>query len=208
MNEKKHDHLKVKICVSGAAETGHCGMDALDRAKDLGREIIRNNAVIVTGATTGFPMWSAIGAKEEGGISIGLSPASTEKEHVESYRLPLDYMDVIIYTGFGYSGRNLLLTRSSDAVIVGCGRIGTINEFTIAYEDHKPIGILQGSWETDEVIKLILDKGHRGDGNVVFDTNPKRLVEKVLKLVEEQKTRDNYVYKNVKIEGGGGKRIY
>ena len=59
---------------------------------------------------------------------------------------------MIIYTGFNYSGRNLLLVRSSDAVIFGCGRMGTLNEFTITFEDKKPIGILQGEWETDDFI--------------------------------------------------------
>ena len=147
--------FKIRICVSGAAETGHCGIDAYDIAKELGKEIIRQGGILTTGATTGFPYWSTMGAKEEKGFSIGLSPAASEREHVNVYRLPLEYLDLIIYTGFGYSGRNLLLTRSSDAVIVGCGRIGTINEFTVAYEDGKPIGILEGDWQTDEVIKNI-----------------------------------------------------
>ena len=137
----KHGHSQIKICVSGAAETGHCGLDALDKAKELGREIARQGAVLVTGATTGFPLWVSMGAKEEGGMCIGFSPAASEKEHVEVYKLPLDYLDLIIYTGFGYAGRDLLLTRSADAVITGCGRIGTIHEFTIAFEDGKPIGI-------------------------------------------------------------------
>src|SRR3989344_453743 len=104
-NSDKHGHNRIKICVSGAAETGHCGVDALDKAKELGREIARQGATLVTGATTGFPLWVAMGTKEAGGISIGLSPAASEKEHVEVYKLPLDYMDLIIYTGFGYSGR-------------------------------------------------------------------------------------------------------
>ena len=116
---KKHGHNQIKICVSGAAETGHCGIDALDKAKELGAEIARQGAVLVTGATTGFPFWVAMGVKEAGGISIGFSPAASEKEHVEVYKLPLDYMDLIVYTGFGYPGRDLLLTRSSDAVICG-----------------------------------------------------------------------------------------
>ncbi len=207
--EKKHQHAKMKICISGAAETGHCGFDALENAKELGREIIRQGAVITTGATTGFPMWSAMGAKEvDGSISIGLSPATTEREHVEVYRLPLDYMDIIIYTGFGYSGRNLLLTRSSDAVIVGCGRVGTINEFTIAFEDNKPVGVLEGVWETDEVIRNILEKGHRGMDNVVFDKDPKELVKKVIELVEKQKMSDRPVYKNHDGVGGEGDRIF
>ena len=59
----KHIHLKYKICVSGAAETGHCAPDALDKAKELGKEIAKHGAVLVNGATTGFPFWSAMGAK-------------------------------------------------------------------------------------------------------------------------------------------------
>ena len=142
---------------------------------------------MVNGATTGFPFWAAIGAKEEGGFCIGLSPAGSEKEHVDGYNLPLDYMDVIIYTGFGYSGRNLLLTRSADAVILGCGRWGTINEFTIALEDGKPMGVLNGSWETDEVFAEIIKKAHRGPGNIVYDSDPKKLVEKVIELIKKEK---------------------
>lgn len=189
MNETRHSHLKIKICVSGAAETGHCGIDALEIGKEVGKEIIRQGAILVSGATTGFPMWAAMGAKEEGGISIGISPAQTEQEHVEKYKLPLEYMDLIMYTGSGYSGRNLQLTRTSDAVIVGCGRIGTLNEFTVAFEDDKPIGVLEGNWPTDELIKKILDESHRGKGKVVFDNNPKKLVGKVINLVNKEKVQ-------------------
>jgi uncharacterized protein (TIGR00725 family) len=192
----RHTHETHKYCVSGAAETGHCGLEAFEQAKELGREIVRQNGIIVTGATTGFPFWAAVGAKEEEGISIGFSPASTEQEHVERYHLPLDYMDLVIYTGFGYSGRNLMLTRSSDAVFIGCGRIGTINEFTVAYEDGKPIGILEGSWQTDEVIHHIINESHRVNERIVFDSDPKSLVEKVNKLVHKDKERNMRAYHN------------
>src|SRR3989344_7757917 len=90
----KHGHSQIKICVSGAADIGHCGLDTPEMAKELGREIARQGAVLVTGATTGFPFWAAMGAKEENGISIGFSPAASEREHVEVYKLPLDYMDL------------------------------------------------------------------------------------------------------------------
>ncbi len=180
--------MKFKVCISGAAETGHCkDPNTLELAKELGKEIVRQNGVLVTGATTGFPFWAAIGAKEEGGISIGVSPAFSEKEHIEKYKLPVDYFDMIMYTGHGYSGRNLLLTRISDAVIVGCGRIGTVNEFTIAFEDDKPTGVLKGEWATDEVIEHIIKEGHRPNEKVVYDTNPKTLVKKVIELVREEK---------------------
>lgn len=182
-----HMHLKYKICVSGAAETSRCADNTLEKAKLLGKEIIGRGAVLVTGATTGAPYWAAIGAKEAGGFVIGLSPAASEIEHVKKYKLPVDYHDIIIYTGFGYAGRNLLLTRSSDAVLVICGRMGTLNEFTIAFEDQKPIGILTGTGGMADEIKDIIGKAHRGYGNVVFDSDPKRLVEKVEELVKKEK---------------------
>ncbi len=179
----------MKLSVTGAAETGHCGESALEMAKELGREIARQGAELVTGATTGFPLWAAMGAKEEGGKVVGLSPASSEKEHIEKYKLPIEYLDNIIYTGAGYSGRDLLMTRTSDGVLIGCGRIGTIHEFTIAFEDNKPIGILEGEWSTDEVIKNIIEKSNRAGDNkkIVYDASPKKLVEKVIALVMKDK---------------------
>ncbi len=185
--DPKHLHLQIKLCVSGAAETGHCGVDAYDKGLELGRQIAKHNAVTVNGATTGFPLWAAMGAKEAGGYTIGFSPANSEREHIERYNLPVEYLDLIVYTGFGYPGRDLILTRSSDAVLFGCGRIGTIHEFTIAFEDQKPIGILEAGWETDEVLKSILANGHRPNDRIVFDTDPKALVERVVELVNKDK---------------------
>lgn len=187
MQKPSISYLKYKICVSGAAETDHCAEGALEKAKELGKEIVRQGGVLVTGATSGIPYWAAIGAKEEGGISIGLSPAASEKAHVKTYKLPTDYFDLIIYTGFEYAGRNLLLTRSSDAVIVVCGRMGTLNEFTIAYEDHKPIGVLTGTGGLADMVEEIVAKSHRRDAKIIYDSDPKRLVEKLIELVKKEK---------------------
>ena len=181
--------MKYKISLSGAAETGHCQAGALEKAKEVGKEVVRQNGILITGATSGIPYWSAVGAKEEGGIVIGLSPAASEAAHKKSYRLPTDYHDLIIYTGFEYAGRNLFLTRSADAVIVICGRIGTLNEFTIAFEDKKPIGVLTNTGGTADIVKLIVKKGHRGPGKIVYDSDPKRLVSKVIKLIEKEKSK-------------------
>lgn len=183
-------HLKYKICVSGAAETGHCSKDSFEKAEAIGREIAKRDLILVTGATTGMPYWAAKGAKEAGGIVIGLSPAVSKLAHVKSYHLPLDYHDLIVYTGFDYSGRNLLLTRSADAIITICGRMGTLNEFTIGFEDHKPIGVLEGTGGTADMLKDILEKAHRGSSNVVFSNDPAKLLDKVLKLIEAEEKKD------------------
>ena len=186
----------VKIGVSGSADTRYSGLDAFEKCKEIGREIARQGAIIVTGATTGFPMYAAMGAKDERGFSIGLSPAATEREHVETYKLPLDYMDVVIYTGFGYSGRDLLFVRSADAMIIGPGRVGTINEFAVAFEDHRPIGILRASSDTDELLELIIDAAHRPNPNIIFDTDPKALVERLIEMARKLRETDMLVYNN------------
>ncbi len=183
-------HLKYKICVSGAAETTHCDAGVLEAAYKIGQEIVKNNGVLITGATHGTPYWAAKGAKEAGGVSIGISPAASEAHHIKTYKLPYDYFDVIMYTGFEYSGRNLLLVRSSDAVIFVCGRMGTLNEFTIAFEDKKIMGVLEGSGGAADHIKEIVERSHRGEGKIIYDYDPIRLVHRVIEKIKEEK--NNY----------------
>jgi uncharacterized protein (TIGR00725 family) len=178
-------HLKYKFCISGAADTRFLNPGAMEEVEELGRLIAERNGIVVTGATTGAPFWAAKGAKSAGGIVIGISPAASKQHHVKSYRLPLDYHDIIIYTGAGYSGRNLLLIRTSDAVITVGGRLGTLNEFTDAFEDHKPQGVLMGEGGTTDMLPEILRVAHRGSGKVVFETEPKKLLTKLWKIVED-----------------------
>jgi hypothetical protein len=185
----------VKIGVSGTADTAPFGLDILEKAKEVGREVASQGAIITTGATTGFPMYAAMGAKDVCGFSIGFSPASTEREHIETYKLPLDYMDVVVYTGFGYAGRDLLFVRSSDAMIIGPGRIGTLNEFSVSFEDRRPIGVLEGSWQTDEFLREVITAAHRPNEFIAFDSDPKALVERLIEMVKKLQEK-NLVFKN------------
>jgi uncharacterized protein (TIGR00725 family) len=182
-------HLKYKICISGAAEIDHCPPGTVEKAELIGKLIAEAGMVLVDGATTGIPYYAAKGAKEAGGLVIGLSPAESKAAHVRTYRLPLDYHDLIIYTGFGYSGRNLLLTRSADAVITIYGRIGTLNEFTIAFEDKKPQGVLTGTGGTSDELEHILQIAHRGNGKAIFDPDPRSLVEEVVALIHKEEEK-------------------
>ncbi len=187
---------KFKICVSGSA-VDNCPTGAFKKAYEVGYQIAKQGAILLTGATIGIPEWATRGAKKGKGMSIGLSPASTKREHVNTYRLPTTNMDLIIYTGFDYSGRNLLLTRSADAVIEICGRVGTLNEFTIAFEDKKPIGVLEDTGGTSSEIRHILEVSKRGQKDVFFDTDPKKLVAKLLKVLRE---RDREINRHSKPE--------
>lgn len=177
---------QYKICVSGSA-VDNCAPGAFKKAEEVGYQIAKQGCVLLTGATIGIPDYATRGASRvRGSMSIGFSPAATKREHLNTYRLPTHNMDLIIYTGADYSGRNLLLTRSADAVINICGRVGTLNEFTVAFEDKKPIGILTDTGGTSDEIKYILKVSKRGKKDIIFDNDPKTLVEKLVTLLKKK----------------------
>ncbi len=176
---------RYQICVSGAAKgpsisTGHI------LAAAAATEIARRGHILLTGATSGLPHYAAAAARLAGGTSIGFSPAANRREHVKSYKLPTDAFDTILYTGFNYTGRDLLLIRSSDAVVIVGGRIGTLHEFAIAMEERKPIGVLVGSGGMSMEIEHVLKVAKRSRGRVVFDDNPERLVGELIKQVNHR----------------------
>jgi len=191
MQLKNKKERSLKICVSGAQSSARFGIEALESAKIVGNIIASHGHVLTTSAATGFSLWSAMGAKDAKGSTVGFSPASQEKEHVDIYNLPTDYFDLIVYTGFGYSGSDLLMMRSSDALVFGCGDITTLNDFSLALEEHKPIGVLQGPWQTDELIHgLIQELGVRQE-TIIFDTDPRRLIEQIIKKVHVSRVQNH-----------------
>lgn len=178
--------LKYQICVSGAARG-----DSVERGKFLsgavGKEIVRRGHITTTGATNGLPYYAALAAMKAAPdtvSSIGFSPAASRLAHVKKYRLPLDPFDVVLYTGFEYTGRNLLLVRSADAVIMVGGRIGTLNELTIAIEERKPIGVMLGSGGMTEEVERVLKAAKRARTGIIFGHDPAELVDEVIELIE------------------------
>ena len=90
--------MKYSICVSGAA-AGETVEKSKKVAEEVGIAIARAGHIITTGATVGLPYHAARAAHKEGGTSIGFSPATSLKEHVLKYRLPIGFYDFINYTG-------------------------------------------------------------------------------------------------------------
>jgi len=178
---------KYKIAVSGASKLDNCLSRVAELSKEIGKEIARQGCILITGATTGCPHLASLGAKKAGGLSVGFSPAASEISHIKTYRLPLESYDVMVYTGFDYSGRNLLMTRAADAIIIICGRMGTLNEFTIAFEDQKPIGVLEGSGGTADRIRSFIIWPYRGKRKIIYEKDPRKLVNRLLELIKKDK---------------------
>ncbi len=177
-----------QICVSGAARG-----DSVELGRKLsqaaGREIAARGHITLTGATTGLPYYAAKAAQVAGGVSMGFSPAASRLAHVKKYRLPLDAYDCVLYTGFEYTGRNLLLVRSCDAVIMVGGRIGTLNELTIAIEEHKPIGVLLGSGGMTAEVERVIKTAKRTRTGIIFGHDPAKLVDELITVVHRKSHR-------------------
>lgn len=157
----------------------------------LGRAIAERGCCLLTGACPGLPHEAVLGAKEGHGHVVGISPASTLKEHVEVYQSPYHEYDVLILTGMGAMGRELINIHSSDIVIVVGGRSGTLGEFAIAYEDGKLIGVLRGTGGiTAALPQLEASLAAKSTGaEVVYDDDPVRLVDRLV----ERYTSETYV---------------
>jgi len=181
--------MKYQICVSGAA-SGATVVSSHDLAYALGVEIAKAGKTLLTGATVGLPHHAAMGfmsVKNARGSSIGFSPASSFREHVSTYRLPTDEFDYINFTGMEYVGRDVHLVRSADAVITVGGRMGSLHELATALESRKVCGILLGSGGlADYTATLLKHIEAPGAKDVIFDTDPKRLVSKVIAELDKK----------------------
>jgi len=178
--------MKYSICISGAA-AGESVDKSCGLAYELGVEVAKTGHIVTTGATVGLPLYAAKGAKDAGGQSIGFSPAASLRGHVRKYRLPIGMFDYINFTGMHYVGRDIHLVQSSDAVITVGGRMGSLHEFTTALESHMPCGVLLGSGGLADAIPDLLDTLEEPKGSiVVFDTDPKQLVDKIVAILDKE----------------------
>lgn len=154
-------------------------------AESLGRAIATRDCVLVTGATTGLPDMVSRAARDSGALTIGISPAASLDEHIGRYLLPADGVDVIIYTGFGLKGRNVINIRASDIVLIFGGGMGALNEFTIAYDEGKVIGVLENSGGVADHIKDIIDFAKKPtSAKLIYDSDPDSLLDACLRALD------------------------
>lgn len=174
--------VQIRVGVMGSAG-GDAEPAVLELCRCLGRAVAGRGCCLLTGACPGFPHEAALGARGAGGHTIGISPAVSLKEHVEVFHSPYEEYDVLIFTGLGLMGRELVNIRSCDIVIVVGGRSGTLGEFAIAYEEGKLIGVLTETGGITVALPSLVDSlGAAKDtgAEVIYDPTPERLVERLL----------------------------
>ena len=99
----------------------------------------------------------------------------------------MDLLDIIVFTGFGSKGRNVILLRTSDAVILVSGGMGALNEFTIAFDEEKIIGVLEGTGGISDGIRTITKMADKNCDKIIFDSDPERLIARVSRRISAGK---------------------
>ena len=181
--------MKIKVGVMGSA--GEIESDRRaelqNKLKDLTRALASREVVLLTGATTGLIYEVGKAARDAGIQHVGISPASSETEHTSQYQLPTDACDLLIYTGFGLKGRNVVLVRSCDIVLFIAGAMGSLNEFTIAHDEGKVIGCLKGTGGVADEADYLLQRFGKETGAKIFqDSNADELVRACIQALENQ----------------------
>ena len=184
--------VAIKIGVMGSASTS-LAAEGRERVYEivvrLGKKIAAAACVLITGELDGIPGRVVEVHRQHGGLSVGISPAHSAVEHAALYDTPPCPSTVVIYSGFGFKGRNVIAVRSADIVILVSGGIGTLNEFTIAYDEGKVIGLLQGTGGAADVAQTLLATlPVRSTGAVVIaDSAPEQLIDRCLAQLYERR---------------------
>ncbi len=178
--------LRLKIGVMGSA-SGELTDQQLKNCFDLGQAIAENDCICVTGACPGLPYETAKGVKAKGGLVVGISPGLSLDEHLYKYHSPIDYTDVLIFTGSGLMGREISNIRTCDIVVIVGGRSGTLGEFSIAYDEGKLIGVLTGTGGIADFLQEIEKVVRKNTGSkILYEPAPRQLINN---LLEEYKSR-------------------
>lgn len=122
------------IAVFGAHQ---CSPEVYEAARRVGGEIARAGAVLVCGGTTGVMEAACRGAKEAGGLTVGILPGDSREQ-------ANPYVDIPIVTGMG-DARNVIIARTCHAAIAISGGYGTLSEIAFALKFGRPVVGL-GTW--------------------------------------------------------------
>ena len=148
------------IAVVGGRE---CSIEESKLAEAVGRELARRGAVLICGGLGGVMEAACKGAREEGGITIGILPGEDRSEANPWVQIP-------IITGMGFA-RNAIVAKSAQAVIAIDGSYGTLSEIAHALQKGIPV-IGLNTWT--------LTLNGREDNSIIPAQNPVEAVEKAI----------------------------
>jgi len=128
-------------------------------AEEVGRELARNDVILVCGGLGGVMEAACRGAQSEGGVTVGILPGENRRAANPSVQIP-------IVTGMGYA-RNVAVVKSAQAVIAIGGSFGTLSEIGHALQSGIPV-IGLNTWS--------LSRNGKEDNSIILAQNPAEAV--------------------------------
>ena len=114
-------------------------------AYKIGQIIAKSGAVLICGGLDGVMTAAAKGAKEAGGLTIGILPGRDKKD-------ANPYIDIALPTSIGYA-RNAIVACSADIIVALPGSHGTRSEISYGLVFGRPV-IDLGNWEINGMVKV------------------------------------------------------
>jgi uncharacterized protein (TIGR00725 family) len=137
-------------------------------------EIAKSNSVLLTGGLGGVMRAASHGAKDAGGLTLGIIPQ-------DDATLANEYCDIVIPTGMGLT-RDFLNALSADGIIIVGGGSGTLSEVCAAYMHKKPmVAIRNLNGPVAQYIDGYID--HRENVKIIGADNAQESVKKILELI-------------------------
>lgn len=159
-------HLIIGVMGPGKSATRH----DKKTATELGRLLAREGCTLLTGGRNVGVMDAALrGAKEEGGITVGILPSGDSKGSSR-------HVDIPIKTGMGSARNNINVLTSEVVIACGTGR-GTFSEIMLALKAEKPVIVLNQNESASRFLKDINDR------NLHFASSPSGAVKMIHSLV-------------------------
>ena len=163
---------KRQILVIGHNTNG-CTPEHEKVAYAVGAEIAKSDSVLITGGLGGVMTAAAHGAKDAGGLTVGIIPQADASEANE-------YCYIVIPTGMWLT-RDFLNALTADGVIIVGGGSGTLSEVCASYMNKKPmVAIRNIGGSVEPYIDGFLD--HRENIKIIGADNPNEAVNKILEL--------------------------
>lgn len=123
-----------------------CTSRQAEMAFRVGELIALRGGILVCGGMGGVMEAACRGAKENGGITVGILPGASAREGNRHLTIP-------VVTGMGYA-RNALVVMSSQAIVAIGGKYGTLSELAYASQFGVPVFGLS-TWKVRMPVKHV-----------------------------------------------------
>ena len=147
-----------------------CEPEVAALAEEVGRELGRRGVGLVCGGLGGVMEAACRGASGEGGLTVGILPGDDPSQANR-------YVQVPVVTGMG-EARNIIVVKTSRALIAVEGRYGTLSEIAVALKIGRPVVGLR-TWQ--------LWRHGQPDSGIHYADSPLTAVEKALALAKGAK---------------------